>query len=274
MMRHLFEALKVRTRIPGIGRVPLQPLLLLAAVGLAIGVHPIAGAAALVAQGLFTIGLARTPAFHKWVRARDVEAKLSRREDQRQKLIERLEPERRDRLFELSKVYLQIEELHAAAPDLPLQTTSHLHSLEQLQWLYLKLLIGQQMLSQDDRSDEARKLRRECRRLSEDLELRDVPDDVRKSKAATLELLRRRLDAIRQRGRTLQRIESDLLRIEASMGLALEHAALDAHPPALTDHVELSTRTLDDHLFQELESTVHELDESFGTVPRPQAQAG
>lgn len=276
-MRHLVEAWKVRPRLFGGARVPLQPLLLAAAVAAGVFLHPLAGLGIFAGQVLFTLGLANSGAFRRWVRTQDVQRKLSRREDQRQKLIERLTPERRDRLFELSKIFLRIQELHEAAPDLPLQAGTQLHSLERMQWLFLKLLVGQQMLAENDRADDARRLRKECRHLAEDLELRSVPEDVRRSKLATLDLLRRRLDAIERRDHTLQRIESDLIRIQASMELALEQAALEAHPTELGDQVEFTTGLLDDRLFDDLGDTVHELDESFGTVPAanptPQARA-
>jgi hypothetical protein len=87
---------------------------------------------------------------------------------------------------------------------------------------------------------------------------------LRQSKAATLEILKRRLANIERREQSLEEVESDLTRVESQVDLILDNAAMQGKPQTISTDIELASDLVSGGMFGDAESTVADLDRDYG----------
>lgn len=96
---------------------------------------------------------------------------------------------------------------------------------------------------------------------------------LRESQAATLKILRQRLENLGRSEQTLKQVDSDLARIEAQVDLAMENAGLRGSGAAVTANLELAGQILDDELyFGDAETAALALGEAYSSAPPPRAR--
>jgi hypothetical protein len=260
MMRALKAAFFLRFPIRGLGDVPLN-LIGVASLGLlGLGNHGF-WFAGVGLETLYLASLASNPRFQRWASAQahlqqnvDVEAK-------RRALVAQLPDADRTAMQRLSQKCDRIESLWRAQEDVILQTNDH--TLRDLQWLYLKLLIARQHLLASENEADGTRLQADLVTLRRELGDPALSAAARESKTATLALLKRRAENVARRRQTLEEIASDLARIEAQIALVLENTTLEGKPQAISSDLELASQLLDGTLFGSSAEEVAALDSAY-----------
>jgi hypothetical protein len=267
MLDYLKAAFWAGADIPGLGRVPLNVLLVVATgiLGFANPGFWLLGAAA---EAALLVALATNPRFQRAVAARRHSEAAGAAEVHRQDLLRRLDPVARQRYAALQETcgrVLQVSQ-DAQAPDFTQESSRD--ALARLSWIYLKLLVARFHLEASRRQVNESELRRKIGELETALAAPGVTPALRESQAATKKILEQRLDNLEKAQQTQQQVDADLGRIEEQVDLALENANLRGGGAVVTANLELASQTLDDGLyFGDSERDVAALDEAFSTPP-------
>lgn len=242
--RYLRAAFFVRERIPFLGAVPVNVLVVASVVVLGLG-HPAFWLLGLGAEIAFLWSMIGSRRFRALVDARIRLADSETKEDERQTLIHQLIPPSRARHDALRAKFEQVADYYRQFAGGDVIAEENLTNLKALEIVYLKLIIARQHLSSPDSETEVLRLRI--------AELKaDIADDpvgtrrsIKESKAATLELLQKRLTVFAKRHESLEEIDSDLSRIEAQFDLAADSAAIRAKPVEARLDLDLASRMMD-----------------------------
>jgi hypothetical protein len=267
MLRYLKAAFFVRPLIPGLGRVPIN---LLGVIGMAIlGLgHPGFWALGLGMEMAFLAGLASMSRFQRLVDGEELQSLGKASLDKRQSLIALLEPPSRARLAQLQKKTERALDISRQQGLESYIIDSSTDALDRLCWVYLRLLLARQfLLSSQSQSTEA-DIRDQVRLLQRDLKSEKLPPLVRESKAATCDILLKRLENFEKKEQSLMAIDSDLMRIEAQAELAVENATMSNQPQAISSNITLASHLLDPFVFGSSEQTVADLDRTY-SEPQP-----
>lgn len=275
MFEYLKKAFWAGPTVPGLGRLPVNALATAGFGILGFG-HPAFWLLGLGLEVGYLALVASDQRFQRWV---DRERK---RQGQgqgepaagRQELIQKLGPEARRRLAVLEEKCLRILHVSSEADAGDFELAGGHDALERLRWIYLKLLVARHYLEssriQTSEADVERRIADLERDMARD-EATEATASLRASQAATLKILKQRLQNLMRREKTLKEVDSDLSRIEAQVDLALESATLRRGGAADTANLELASEILDDGLyFGDAEGAVAALDRAYtGTGVRP-----
>jgi hypothetical protein len=267
MWRYLKAAFFARLPIPGLGQVPLNLLAVAAFAILGLG-HPAFWLLGLGVETAFLFGLATNKRFQRAVDAQGMRVEQVDLEAQRRQLIGQLIPPARDRLAELEAKCARAIDISRRQGTEDFLLASNQDALDRLRWLYLKLLLGRQIMLSQENSASGSQLRRQIGEVQAELASANLPATLRDSKAATLKILERRVELFQRRGQAIAEIDADLERIEAQVDLAVENASLSAQPPALSGTITLASTLLEPELFGPAQSAVATLDETYHVAER------
>src|SRR5262249_49367071 len=128
----------------------------------------------------------------------------------------------------------------------------------------LKLLIARFHLLTAGTEDTPQSLEQKIASLEGELQGPKESQALRQSKAATLDILKRRLANIQRRGQSLEEVESDLTRVESQVDLILDNAAMQGKPQTISTDIELASDLVSGGMFGEAESAVADLDRDYG----------
>ena len=248
--------------LPGIGRLPVNVLAVAAATALGF-VEPSVWLLGAGLETAFVFALAFNPRFQKIVDGRRLLASESQASDQQQQLIRSLAATARRRYDDLASQCGRAIGIYQSADADEFVLESNRHALNNLQWLYLKLLVAQQNLTAHFGDEDDKSLQRKIAEI--EAELKNMPESgtLAKSKTATLEILRQRVNVLHNREQTLKEIDSDLTRIEEQISLIVENASLQGKPQAISSEIELATDLVSGSIFGGAESAVAEVDREY-----------
>jgi hypothetical protein len=136
-------------------------------------------------------------------------------------------------------------------------------ALDNLKWVYLKLLIARLHLLTAGTDDTPESLEKKIASLHRELQDSDESPALRQSKSATLDILKRRLANIERRGQSLEEVESDLTRVESQVDLILDNAAMQGKPQTITTDIELASDLVSGGIYGDAESAVADLDRDY-----------
>ena len=260
--RYLRAAFFVRERIPFLGAVPVNVLVVASVVVLGLG-HPAFWLLGLGAEIAFLWSMIGSRRFRALVDARIRLADSETKEDERQTLIHQLIPPSRARHDALRAKFEQVADYYRQFAGGDVIAEENLTNLKALEIVYLKLIIARQHLSSPDSETEVLRLR--IAELKADIadDLVGTRRSIKESKAATLELLQKRLTVFAKRHESLEEIDSDLSRIEAQFDLAADSAAIRAKPVEARLDLDLASRMMDvseflDFGYRDIESVPEE----------------
>jgi hypothetical protein len=248
MWRYLKQAFLVRPAVPGLGAFPANLLAVACFVILGFA-HPGFWLLGLGLEAGFLAALASNRRFQRLV---DGEARLSARatgDAEQQRQATRLSPDARQGLERLEARIAQAAAFYRETDGEDVAIESNLEAMRELRGVYLRLLVAKTYLTSPEIQSDESALRRAVAGLRGELDDAKLPPPLRESKAATLDILDRRLANLAHRERSLAEIESDLRRIEAQVDLAVENAALRGKPAAISANVGLVSQLLDDSLY-------------------------
>jgi hypothetical protein len=268
MFRYLNAAFFLRPGIPGLGALPLN-LMAVAAFGVAGLAHPALWLLGLGLESAYLFGLSTNRRFQRLV---DGETELRLQNEAsayRDLLTKRLSSAARRRLTALEEKYARIKKLYQdrELPDYLVENNRD--ALRKLLWTYLKLLLARGSLDTEGAWADESDLRRQIAAAEKELsDPRLVIQEVRESKQATLDILRKRLENRDRRAQSLQEIDSDLTRIEAQLDLALENASIPSREPSVATNIQLASRLLDESAYGESGAAVAELEARYDLINR------
>jgi hypothetical protein len=261
--RYLKAAFLVGMDVPALGRVPVNALAAAGFLILGFG-HPGFWFLGLAAEAAIVPTLAFNKRFQQVVDAEDRQISSDDSEAKRDSLIQTLPADYKKRLADLQRKCGKVLEVYrnAQAEDFLIDTNRD--ALENLKWVYLKLLIARYHLLTAGTDDTPDSLIKKINSLQEELGDATETPALRQSKAATLDILKRRLANIQRREQSLEEVESDLTRVESQVDLILDNAAMQGKPQTISTDLELASDLVSGGMFGDAESAVADLDRDFG----------
>lgn len=243
MFRYLRAALLACPNLPLFGKVPVN-LAACVAVAVAGFWFP---AVWYVGGGLLALligTLALNSRFRKLI---DANARLTAsqpKEEKKTTLVRQLAPRGLNRLRILEDRSIRVLETYRQSQADSFTVSATKDALESLQESYLRLLVLQQNLERAAGQVSGSRIRREITALERELLSPGLPDALRNTNTATLQILKQRLRNFQNRNQKLDEIEGSLKQIEAQVELALERASLHDQPEALIPDIQLASDLL------------------------------
>lgn len=261
MFRYLKAAFWAAPEISGLGRLPVNVLVLAGFAILGLG-HPGFWLLGLALEGTYLYALTTNARFRKVIDAGERQLSDDAAQNERQALIEKLIPPARARLAKLSAQCVKVLELERETQTEDSIFESNTEALRKLEWLYLKILVAQQNLRALGRGEGD--LKRQIDTLQVEVKADRLSRSLRESKAATLQILEKRLANLERREQSLAEFESDLTRIEAQVDLARDNAGMRGKSEAISTNIDLVSQLLDDSIYGDSIGSIAALDRTFG----------
>ena len=270
MWRYLKSAFFVRVPTPGLGHVPVNALV---AAGFAIlgFAQPAFWLVGLALEATIVPGLAFNPRFQKYLQAQQLQLAEDDDEAKRLALVQLLDKHAQRRLDSLAARSSHVLDIYRSQQADEYIIDSNRRALNNLMWVYLKLLVARHNLTSQTGEDTESDLQGEIAVLDRQLEHSEGPDSLRESRLATQAILKKRLANVRRRSQTVAEIDSDLTRIEAQVDLVSDNATMQTKPQTISTDIELASDLVGAGAFGDHESEVCELDRKyFPESPHPQ----
>lgn len=263
MWRYLKAAFLVGADVPALGRVPVNVLASAAFLILGFG-HPGFWLLGLATEAAVLPALAFNKRFQNYVETTERQMTSGDSQLKRTALVQTLPAEDRKRIDALDRRCAKVLDVYrnAQAEDFLIETNRD--ALDNLKWVYTKLLIARFHLLTAGTDDTAESLQRKVLSLEKDLQDSQETPALRQSKAATLDILKRRLTNIERREQSLEEVESDLTRVESQVDLILDNAAMQGKPQTISTDLQLASDLVGGGLFGEAETAVADLDRDYG----------
>jgi hypothetical protein len=264
--RYLKAAFLVGVQVPALGRLPVNALAAAGFLILGFG-HPGFWFLGLAAEATIVPALAFSKRFQNVVDAEQRQLSSGDSQAKRSSLVQLLPAEYKKRLADLERKCDKVIEVYRNAQAEEFLIDTNRDALENLKWVYLKLLIARYHLLTAGTDDSPEVLARKIEALQADLNNSQDTTALRQSKAATLDILKRRITNIQRREESLEEVESDLTRVEAQVDLILDNAAMQGKPQTISTDLELASDLVSGGMFGDAESTVADLDRNYGKQP-------
>lgn len=269
MWRYLKSAFFVTVDVPSLGRIPVN-VLAATAFGILGFAQPAFWLLGLAVEAAVVPALAFNPRFQRIVEAQSLEQSQSSAGQQRQALVKLLEASAQRRLWDLAKKCNQILDVYRTQQTEQYIIDSNDQGLKNLEWVYLKLLVARHhIMNQTNETEQS--LDKKIQELVNDLRDGEETEALRQSKAATLNILQKRLATMHKKQQTLEEIESDLTRIDNQVDLILENATVQGKPQTISVDIELASDLLGGSVFGDDESAINALDNTYARQ-KPSAQ--
>lgn len=262
MWRYLKAAFLVGADVPALGRVPVNVLASAGFLILGFG-HPGFWLLGLAAEATLLPSLAFNKRFQNYVDANERQLTTGDSQVKRSALVQTLPPEDRKRIEALDRRCAKVLDVYRNAQAEEFLVETNREALDNLKWVYTKLLIARFHLLTAGTDDTAESLQRKIVSLEKDLQDSQETPALRQSKTATLDILQRRLANIERRGQSLEEVESDLTRVESQVDLILDNAAMQGKPQTISTDLQLASDLVGGGLFGEAETAVADLDRDY-----------
>jgi len=264
--QYLKSAFFARVPVPGLGEVPVNILGVTAFAILGFG-EPAFWFLGAGLETLFLYLLATNERFQKVVDSGHLHVSEASAEMKRQELIRGLPPELQRRFMAITARCAKAGDAVRGQETDDFTLEANQDALKRLEWVYLKLLVARNNLLSATSSETEDTLRRNIAVIEGELQSGGDSEALRRSKVATVAILKERLANIGRRSDSIEEIDSDLLRIEAQVELMLENATIKGKPQTIATDIELATNLASTTLFGDSGSAVADLDEVY----RPRA---
>lgn len=236
-----------KPRVGFLGPLPLNVMALFACVAASLATQ---NAGFLFLGGAAEIGylafLASHPSFQKLIQGLRLLAKQEGWQQKVQASLARLRPdsmERYRRLYEQCRLILGISERFAADNMFSMRDL-RAGGLNQLLWLFLRLLTSRELIVANVSSANRAELESEVERLRERLAKAEPESALARSLQGTLDIQSKRLENLDRALSSLEVIDAELERIEQQVHLIREEAAVTTSPDALSSRLDAITATL------------------------------
>jgi len=252
--------------VPALGRVPVNVLASAGFFILGFG-HPGFWFLGLAAEAALLPSLAFNRRFQNYVDATERQLTNGDSQVKRTALVQTLPPEDRKHIEALDRKCAKVLDVYRNAQAEEFLVETNREALDNLKWVYTKLLIARFHLLTAGTDDTAESLDRKIVSLEHDLHDTQETPALRQSKGATLDILKRRLANIERREQSLEEVESDLTRVESQVDLILDNAAMQGKPQTISTDLQLTSDLVSGGLFGDSESAVADIDRNYGQPP-------
>ncbi len=272
MLDYLKKAFWAGPTVTGLGRVPVNALATLGCSILGVG-HPAFWLLGLGLEAGYLAMVATDSRFQRWVDRQAQRAAIAAVPDAaplRQELVQGLSGENLERFTAMEQKHERVARLARESGAGAFEVESAREALGRLSWIHLKLLVARQHLESSLDHAGSSGLKGKIGQLETEVASSgNDPAALRKSREATLEILRQRLRNLEQCEATLRQVNSDLARVEAQVDLALESATAKGSGAVVAADLELASQTLKDGLdFGASEAAILALDEAYAAPAR------
>jgi HAMP domain-containing protein len=243
---YLKAAFNVRVHVKGLGGIPVNWLYLAAVAGVGAALPPVllVGAAAEVA--LLT-SLAGSRRFQRAIRARQHAERSVDTEVGTERMAASLTPEGRTRYEAFQhkcEEVLQIARRTGALD--PGTLDAYNTNLAELREVYAKMLLLDETFRQYSAGWEKTDPQPEIEALEKALEADGLTDQMRSSRVATLEILRKRAESRAQIKARAQVVGSEIERLEQQIELFRDQAFLTRDPAVLSENMDVAAGMLEE----------------------------
>jgi hypothetical protein len=223
----------------------------------------------LAAEAVVVPALAFNKRFQNVVEAEQRQISSGDSQAKRNSLVQLLPADYKRRLADVERKCEKVLEVYrnAQADDYIIDTNREV--LANLKWVYLKLLIARYHLLTAGTEDTPEALAKKIDALSSELQTGQDTPALRQSRAATLDILKRRLANVQRREQSVEEVESDLTRVESQVDLVLDNAAMQGKPQTISTDLELASDLVSGAMFGDAESAVADLDRDYGKPRTP-----
>jgi len=260
--RYLKAAFLVGAEVPALGRLPVNALLTAGFFILGFG-HPGFWFLGLATEAVVLPALAFNKRFQNVVDASENQLSSGDSQARRDSLIQLLPADYKRRLANLESKCEKVLEIYRNGQAEDYVVDTNREALDNLKWVYLKLLIARYHLLTAGTDDTPDILAKKIDALQSDLDRSADAPTLRQSKAATLDILKRRLASVQRRQQSLEEVESDLTRVESQVDLILDNAAVQGKPQTISTDLDLASDLVSGGMFGDAESTVADLDRDY-----------
>lgn len=234
-----------RVPVPLLGPMPANQLGLavFAVLGIANPGFWFLGAAAELA---YLAVLSTSARFHKLVDGERLLAAKESYEERVQRAVERLQPRSRERYFRLleqGKKILGLAEV-LEQDDVASLRTLRGGGLNQLLWIFLRLLTSREVLADSLGRVDRKALEAEIASLEKRLAEADAESQLARSLAGTLDIQKRRLENHDRAEQSLLVVDAELERIEQQVVLLREETAVAGKAEILSSRLDAVTSTM------------------------------
>jgi hypothetical protein len=266
--RYLKAAFFIGVNVPALGRVPVNALIAAGFFILGFG-HPGFWFLGLATEAAIVPSLAFNKRFQTIVDAETRELSTNDSQSKRNSLVQTLPSDYKKRLADLDRKCGKVLEVYRNAQAEEFVIDTNRDALENLKWVYLKLLVARYHLLTAGTDDTPDSLAKKIDVLQNEMRDGQESSALRQSQAATIDILKRRLANIQRREQSLEEVESDLTRVESQVDLILDNAAMQGKPQTITSDIELASDLVSGGMFGESESAVADLDRDYGRTRGP-----
>lgn len=244
---YLKAAFNVRVPVKGLGGLPLNWLYLAGVAGMSLAAPPIA-LFGLAGEIILLATLSTSGRFQNAVRAR----LLARHEDDvadaLDGLVAQLSSESRRRYEQFAArcgEVLQIAQRlgHGSEVELGTYTTY----LAQLQQVYSRMLVFSDVLGSYSRDWSKTDPQPEITRIEQEIAAGALPEQVKASRQATLELLKKRQESRGQLAGRVSLLNAEIERLDQQVALLRDQALLTQDPAALSATMDSAAGVLEEH---------------------------
>ncbi|HTZ33602.1 MAG TPA: hypothetical protein VMH31_14175 [Methylomirabilota bacterium] len=262
MWRYLKAAFLVGVDVPALGRLPVNALASAGFLILGFG-HPSFWFLGLAAEAVIVPALAFNRRFQNVVDAEQRQVTSGDSQAKRNSLVQLLPADYKRRLGDLERRCEKVLEVYRNAQADEYIIDTNREALENLKWVYLKLLIARYHLLTAGTEDTPEALSKKVESLQAELANSQDTPALRQSRAATLDILKRRLANVQKREQSVEEVESDLTRVESQVDLILDNAAMQGKPQTISTDIELASDLVSGGMFGDAESAVADLDRNY-----------
>ena len=244
MWRYLKEAFLAPVRMPLVGDFPLNAAGFVCLMILGFG-HSGFFFLGLGAEAAYIWALTGSERFRRWVDSKEIGEGREVEANQTESLLANLTPTDRAEHTEFLRTCAKVSETYRLNGTDDVIGPANVEALGKMAVLHARLLVARHQIDRRDAEDDEAGLARDVVALEKALASTTLAEAVRRSKTATLEILRKRLRSLERRTEAREEIQSDLQRIRSQAQLALDNATVQSKPAAIQLDIELSSQILD-----------------------------
>lgn len=264
-------AFTLKPRIPGLGHFPVNYLGLATFVTLGVAVSPAFFLFGAAAELLYLTSVASNHRFQNVVKGQDLlKARLAWQERKRD-LLAKLEPGDCARYVALEgKCRTVVENSAPVVSDAGSVGPLRLEDFDQLLWIFLRLLLGREMLKSESVHADRPEIRDQIRKIDEKLKTPGLDEQLKRTYESTKGLLERRLSILETADSRVQFIEAEMERVEQQVALIGQEAATALRDPnALSQRIDAITQGLGDtgKMIKDLQVPLSEAQEALEGPP-------
>lgn len=237
-MDYVKEAFNLRVRIPAMGKVPLNWLVLIGIGTVSFFFPPFL----LIGTGMelgYLYILSTNPRFQKYVMSLKNLESREMWEEKKKKILERLSSASRAKYDELEAKCRKVISIYEAAflETGKLDISRQVIILNQILYTALRLLLSRGIMVRNIKNESRDELQKKIKKMEENLQS-ESSARLQKTLQSTIDIMKKRLENIKAADEKLKSIDLELMRIEEQLELLSNVAAIEGPAGTLSEKID------------------------------------